>query len=246
MVLVTAGAGTAASPWTITRGADGTVGKTHTAGTAIQHNERDHLTTAAAHYVAGSSGTPVHNLPAAAWLTGAFLTSRRACHAVAQPSLSMPSIPQTAQHLLITASGGLAEPPSWPTTWPSSSTAIPARTTPTSSPVRAVLRHLQGRPRSTGTRSPRRRCSAEGQPERLYGQRGRRVRVHPQLHQLQLRQDGLLRQRWRGRHFQLHRHADPDRLLESGFPGGHHLDALIAPTGGFNVNCQFCLYGMEP
>ena len=67
------------------------------------------LTTAATHYTAGSSGAPVHNLPAAAWLTGAFQTFQESPTTAAQASLTFSSIPQTAQHLLITASGRLAE-----------------------------------------------------------------------------------------------------------------------------------------
>ena len=87
-----------------------TVAKTHTAGIAIQHTmSANDLTTAAAHYLAGSSGAPVHNLPAAAWLTGTFLTFQETLTTAAQASVSMPSIPQTATHLLVTAQGRLAE-----------------------------------------------------------------------------------------------------------------------------------------
>jgi hypothetical protein len=110
MVLVISGAGTSASPWIITRAADGTTAKTHTSGVAIAHTmSATDLTTAASHYAAGSSGTPVHNLPAAAWLTGAFQTFFELTTTAAQASLTFTPIPQTAQHLLITASGRLAE-----------------------------------------------------------------------------------------------------------------------------------------
>lgn len=114
MVLVTAGAGTAASPWTITRApataGDGGTAKSHTAGVAIQHTmSANDLTTAATHEQAGSGGAPVHNLPAAAWLTGTFLTFQETLTTAAQASVSMPSIPQTATHLLVTAQGRLAE-----------------------------------------------------------------------------------------------------------------------------------------
>ena len=110
MVLVNSGAGTSASPWIIARGQDGTTAKTHTSGVAIAHTmSAVDLSTAASHYAAGSSGSPVHNLPAAAWLAGAFQTFFESTTTAAQSSLSWSSIPQTAQHLLITASGRLAE-----------------------------------------------------------------------------------------------------------------------------------------
>lgn len=78
LVLVTGGAGTVASPWTFpigNRGADSTTARAHNAGVAIAHTlSAGDLTAAATHDAAGSQGSPVHNLPGAAWLTGAFVT----------------------------------------------------------------------------------------------------------------------------------------------------------------------------
>jgi hypothetical protein len=109
LVSVSSGAGTVASPWIIVRAADGTTAKAHNSGTAIAHGlSATDLTTAATHYAQGS-GSGVHGLPAAAWLTGAFATISEQVTTAAQASVTFSSIPQTYQHLLLVASGRLAE-----------------------------------------------------------------------------------------------------------------------------------------
>jgi hypothetical protein len=109
LVSVSSGAGTVASPWIIVRAADGTTAKAHNSGTAIAHGlSAFDLTTAATHYAQGS-GSGVHGLPAAAWATGAFATISEQVTTAAQTSVSFSSIPQTYQHLLLIASGRLAE-----------------------------------------------------------------------------------------------------------------------------------------
>lgn len=109
LVSVGSGAGTAASPWIITRAADGTTAKAHNAGTPIAHGmSAFDLTTAATHYAMGS-GSGVHGLPAAAWAAGAFATISEQTTTAAQASVSFSSIPQTYAHLLLIGTGRLAE-----------------------------------------------------------------------------------------------------------------------------------------
>lgn len=109
LVLVTAGAGTAASPWTITRAVDGTTAKTHNAGVPIQHGlSAGDLSQAAAHYSQGS-GSGVHGLPASAWQIGAFATIYETQTSVNQMSVAWSAIPQTYAHLLVIAQGRLTE-----------------------------------------------------------------------------------------------------------------------------------------
>jgi hypothetical protein len=109
MVLVGSGAGTSGSPWIVSRGADGTSARAHVAGTAIMHTlSAGDLTQAATHYASGS-GSGVHGLPAAAWLTGAFATISEVSTTAGQTTVSFSSIPQTYKHLLLVGQGRLAE-----------------------------------------------------------------------------------------------------------------------------------------
>lgn len=109
LVLVTAGAGTAASPWTITRAEDGTTAKGHNAGVQIQHGlSAGDLSQAATHYGQGS-GSGVHGLPASAWQIGAFATIYETLTSVNQQSVAWSAIPQTYAHLLVVAQGRLTE-----------------------------------------------------------------------------------------------------------------------------------------
>jgi hypothetical protein len=72
LVSVTAGAGTSASPWTVSRAYDGTLARAHAAGAAIAHVwSAGDLTTAATHEQYGS-GSGVHGLPASAWNANAL------------------------------------------------------------------------------------------------------------------------------------------------------------------------------
>lgn len=109
LVLVTGGAGTSGSPWTITRGADGTVARAHNAGVAIQHGmSAGDLSQAATHYNQGS-GSGVHGLPASAWQIGAFATIYETLATANQQTVSWSAIPQTYAHLLVIGSGRLTE-----------------------------------------------------------------------------------------------------------------------------------------
>jgi hypothetical protein len=109
LVLVSAGTGTSASPWTVSRAQDGTTAKAHNAGVAIQHGlSAGDLSQAATHYGQGS-GSGVHGLPASAWLTGAFATIYETLTTGGQQTVSWSNIPQTYAHLLVVAQGRLAE-----------------------------------------------------------------------------------------------------------------------------------------
>jgi hypothetical protein len=109
LMLVTAGAGTSGSPWTVTRAADGTTAKIHNAGVPIQHGmSAQDLTQAASHYAAGS-GSGVHGLPASAWLAGNFATIFETLATAGQMTVNWSGIPQTYAHLLVVGQGRLAE-----------------------------------------------------------------------------------------------------------------------------------------
>lgn len=109
IVLVSSGAGTSANPWIIERAQDGTTAKTHNSGAGIAHGlSAFDLTTAANHYNMGS-GSGVHGLPAAAWLSGSFSTFQETTPSNGATSVAFNSIPQTNKHLLITGQGRLAE-----------------------------------------------------------------------------------------------------------------------------------------
>jgi hypothetical protein len=119
LVLVVSGAGTVASPWIITRAADGTTAKTHTAGTPIAHTmSAFDLTTAATHEAMITSGSGAHGLPAAAWLGSNLVTFATTTTTAAQTVIagtngttvgSWSAIPATSKHLLITGTGRITE-----------------------------------------------------------------------------------------------------------------------------------------
>jgi hypothetical protein len=110
LVLVTAGAGTSATPWTVTRAADGTLAHAHSAGIPIEHTfSAGDFTEAAQHYLMGS-GSGVHGLPASAW-------NGNACSAINETTLANSTtnvvtwsgIPATYQHLLVMVQARLTE-----------------------------------------------------------------------------------------------------------------------------------------
>lgn len=110
LVSVTAGAGTSATPWTVTRAYDGSLAKTHAAGTAIAHTwSAGDLTTAALHYAMGS-GSGVHGLPASAWLGNACATINETTLANSTTNvITWSGIPGTYEHLLIVCQARLTE-----------------------------------------------------------------------------------------------------------------------------------------
>jgi hypothetical protein len=110
LVSVTAGAGTAATPWTVTRAYDGTLAKSHVAGTPIAHTwSAGDLTTAALHYAMGS-GSGVHGLPASAWSGNACATINETTLANSTTNvISWSGIAATWEHLLIVVQARLTE-----------------------------------------------------------------------------------------------------------------------------------------
>jgi hypothetical protein len=110
LVSVSAGAGTSASPWTVSRGYDGTLAKAHTAGTPLAHSwSAGDLTEAAQHYAMGS-GSAVHGLPASAWLGSAMVTINETSLAGSTTNVvTWSSIPQTYEHLLVVVQARLTE-----------------------------------------------------------------------------------------------------------------------------------------
>lgn len=110
LVQVNSGAGTAATPWNVTRGADGTAARTHNAGTSIAHTwSATDLTTAANHYAMGS-GSGVHGLPLSAWAGNSMATINETTLANSTTSVvTWSGIPATYLHLLIVAQARLTE-----------------------------------------------------------------------------------------------------------------------------------------
>lgn len=110
LVSVTAGAGTAATPWTVTRAYDGTLARAHAGGVPIAHTwTANDLTQAALHYAMGS-GSGVHGLPASAWAGNAAVTINETTLANSTTNVvSWSGIPATYQHLLILVQARLTE-----------------------------------------------------------------------------------------------------------------------------------------
>lgn len=110
LVSVASGAGTSASPWIISRGADGTVARAHNAGVALAHAwSAGDLTTAAQHYALGS-GSGAHGLPASAWAANACQVINETTLANSTTSVvTWSGIPATYQHLLILVQARLTE-----------------------------------------------------------------------------------------------------------------------------------------
>lgn len=111
LVSVASGAGTAASPWTVTRGYDGTTARTHVAGTSqIAHSwSAGDLAAAAAHYQM-AAGSGVHGLPASAWLGNAAVAINETTLLNSTTSVvTWSAVPQTSAHLLIGVQARLTE-----------------------------------------------------------------------------------------------------------------------------------------
>lgn len=110
LVSVTAGAGTAATPWTVTRAYDGTLAKAHVAGTSIAHTwSANDLTQAALHYALGS-GSGVHGLPASAWAGNAAAIINETTLANSTTNVvTWSGIAATWEHLLIVVQARLTE-----------------------------------------------------------------------------------------------------------------------------------------
>jgi hypothetical protein len=110
IVTVTAGSGTSGSPWTITRGQDGTSTVAHSLGATAGHRVTagdENLSRAHEALSGGSSGA--HGLPASAWATAAIALLDHQLFSVAAASVSWSSIPNTYTHLLVVAQGKFSE-----------------------------------------------------------------------------------------------------------------------------------------
>jgi hypothetical protein len=110
LALVTGGAGTSVTPWTVTRAADGTLAHAHSAGIPIEHTfSAGDFTEAALHYAMGS-GSGVHGLPASAWNGNACSTINETTLANSTTNVvTWSGIPATYQHLLVMVQARLTE-----------------------------------------------------------------------------------------------------------------------------------------
>jgi hypothetical protein len=110
IVTVVSGAGTSASPWTISRAQDGSSAQSWSTSATIVHEfTAGDAALSRAHEAAGSGQLP-HGLPAAAWLSGGFSTIQETTLANSTTnSVSFPAIPQSFKNLLIVAQARLTE-----------------------------------------------------------------------------------------------------------------------------------------
>lgn len=106
VVKVTAGAGTAGSPWTIVRGWDGTTAVSHAQGAGLAHGmTQEDLALSRTHENSGS-GSGVHGLPVSAWATSAIAVIQETALAGSSSSVvTWSSIPQTYTHLMVVIQG---------------------------------------------------------------------------------------------------------------------------------------------
>lgn len=110
LVSVTAGAGTSATPWTVTRAYDGTLAHAHTAGVAIAHTWSAGDLTAAATHEALGSGSGAHGLPASAWAGNAAAVINETTLANSTTNVvTWSGIAATWEHLLIMVQARLTE-----------------------------------------------------------------------------------------------------------------------------------------
>jgi hypothetical protein len=113
LVSVTAGAGTSGTPWTVTRGFDGTTAVAHggsnTSG-IVQHDfSAWDMTTSRSHEASGS-GSGVHGLPASAWATAAYaVINETVLNNSTTAVQTWSGIPATYSHLMVVVLGRLTE-----------------------------------------------------------------------------------------------------------------------------------------
>lgn len=107
-VSVASGAGTAASPWVVTRGYDGTLAQPHGPLAVVTHMfSAGDMTTSRTHEASDQSSPP-HGLPASAWLGAAFAVIQETTLAVSTATvITFNSIPQTYAHLMLVVQGRL-------------------------------------------------------------------------------------------------------------------------------------------
>ena len=109
VVYVTAGAGTSGSPWTITRGQDGSTAQTWTQNTTIQHRAtQGDFQLSRLHEGSVQADLP-HGLPNSAWLTSAVASLFSSTLASAAATFSISSIPGTYKNLLLVINARVTE-----------------------------------------------------------------------------------------------------------------------------------------
>jgi hypothetical protein len=108
VVKVTAGSGTSGSPWSITRGWDGTTATSHANGAAVQHGmTAEDLKLSRDHENSGS-GSGVHGLPASAWESSSLAVIGENTLSNSSTSVvTFSSIPQSYAHLMVVVQGRL-------------------------------------------------------------------------------------------------------------------------------------------
>lgn len=110
IVTVTAGSGTSGSPWTITRGQDGTTAVSHLISATVGHRiTAGDENLSRAHEALSGSSSGAHGLPASAWATAAFAALDETTFSSNTPSVSWSSIPATYKHLLVIVQGKFTE-----------------------------------------------------------------------------------------------------------------------------------------
>jgi hypothetical protein len=104
VVYVTAGAGTSGSPWTVTRGQDGTTASAWTGGgtaTTVQHRATAaDFTTSRLHEGSVQADLP-HGLPSSAWNTAPMASISKQVLASAATTVTFSSIPATYSSLML-------------------------------------------------------------------------------------------------------------------------------------------------
>lgn len=101
VVYVSSGSGTAASPWVVSRGEDGSTAAAWTAGATIQHEATaGDFTLSRVHEAEGDGDSP-HGLPASAWLAGATAALYSSTLAVAAASVTISDIAAGYSHLIL-------------------------------------------------------------------------------------------------------------------------------------------------
>lgn len=110
VVLVTAGAGTSGSPWTISRGQDGTTAQAWSNGASVQHTaDAQDFTLSRLHEGSVQADLP-HGLPSSAWNTASLAAISEVTETVSTNNVvTWSSIPQTYKHLVIFCQSRLTE-----------------------------------------------------------------------------------------------------------------------------------------
>jgi hypothetical protein len=110
LVSVNSGAGTAGSPWQVTRGFDGTTAVSHSTGATVTHDFSAYDNATSRAHEASGSGSGVHGLPASAWQTASFAVINETILNNSTTAVqTWNSIPAAYSHLMIVILGRLTE-----------------------------------------------------------------------------------------------------------------------------------------